>query len=837
MNAYKTPGGAIAAIEIDSSRLLAQAYRKYDPADPAVQARKDAYLHTFVDDICAWGQRKSPQGGIGLMVMRDAFAETGAARVRRIARELHELYGADNPPSAQISDAEIIGTFRLEQYCPKGKQLVPWEKNICASIRKSYDSFCPEHVLTQQRLLFSIERCEKEIAVCEKELAAGTATQNEMDGLQEERAALKKRLEACKNWHEPQYVTKMATANNAEKKFFEERLCAGMENAFCSFAGYLGRGREYDANDRHGRYLWRDTNHLGSLTACYADLDCYRKGFAVPEQVAEYYLAEIDGKALPKCSAVVVSGQGAYVVWFFGLTDVRESETLEARHKAAELRIVALLEGLGADSASTDAARVLRIPGSVHHKEGRSPRPVYVYAAAPGEAGRCWAYPDAFAFFAALEQKTGSPLLELPTEEDFVQKPVAPEKGKAHQSAPATGTEVGEEAAEPADAAEKLNAVQQPPKTTARPKEKRLPQWVKVCEPELLPGPPAVLAPLCVPDEMPPEFSWLFDARVYRYTPGRSAFFFSDNAAHDMALLLLYFTPQVDYCSRNLAFFWLSAFLLAGHADDKEEVWQAVCCVRSRMEEPITMKELQHVYDSAQRRQNKIHPNRLIAALKIAPRTQPYLWGILYEAERERRVKLRRQGYEARRAPRSTRANEERKKRTAQKDEADIDKWWRAMADFCDEESGCTEREIAVRRGISKGTVGRLRLALSDYLDVTQTYEKTHRTPGGTLMVQDSDGVIESYEIFELPDAYAALRDKTIAAAAERTKLAPWKLRAALDAFETQDERLEAAEKQLQAELDAMAQAGIDTRKITQARPRMWIVRPDGTTEPYYDTG
>mgnify|MGYP003588753144 CR=1 FL=1 len=171
MNAYKTPGGAIAAIEIDSSRLLAQAYRKYDPADPAVQARKDAYLHTFVDDICAWGQRKSPQGGIGLMVMRDAFAETGAARVRRIARELHDLYGADNPPSAQISDAEIIGTFRLEQYCPKGKQLVPWEKNICASIRKSYDSFCPEHVLKQQRLLFSIELCEKEIAVCEKELA------------------------------------------------------------------------------------------------------------------------------------------------------------------------------------------------------------------------------------------------------------------------------------------------------------------------------------------------------------------------------------------------------------------------------------------------------------------------------------------------------------------------------------------------------------------------------------------------------------------------------------------------------------------------------------------
>ena len=104
-------------------------------------------------------------------------------------------------------------------------------------------------------------------------------------------------------------------------------------------------------------------------------------------------------------------------------------------------------------------------------------------------------------------------------------------------------------------------------------------------------------------------------------------------------------------------------------------------------------------------------------------------------------------------------------------------------------------------------------------------------------MVQDSDGGIESYEIFELPDAYAALRDKTIAAAAERTKLAPWKLRAALDAFETQDERLEAAEKQLQAELDAMAQAGKDTREITQARPRMWIVRPDGTTEPYDDAG
>ena len=106
------------------------------------------------------------------------------------------------------------------------------------------------------------------------------------------------------------------------------------------------------------------------LTCLYADLDVYRQAdlVAVPPAVlADMILRRIDMLGLPAPSFLIDSGRGYYALW---LIEPLPGQAV-LRWQAAQRCLVGLLAPLGADPACCDAARVLRIPGTVNPRSGR----------------------------------------------------------------------------------------------------------------------------------------------------------------------------------------------------------------------------------------------------------------------------------------------------------------------------------------------------------------------------------------------------------------------------------------------------------------------------------
>jgi hypothetical protein len=106
------------------------------------------------------------------------------------------------------------------------------------------------------------------------------------------------------------------------------------------------------------------------LTCLYADLDTYRQPefmFLERAEIEEAILGRIDSYGLPVPSVLVDSGRGFYALW---LIEPLSGRALQ-RWQVAQRCLVERLAPLGADPACCDAARVLRIPGTVNGKVGR----------------------------------------------------------------------------------------------------------------------------------------------------------------------------------------------------------------------------------------------------------------------------------------------------------------------------------------------------------------------------------------------------------------------------------------------------------------------------------
>jgi len=140
----------------------------------------------------------------------------------------------------------------------------------------------------------------------------------------------------------------------------------GASNVYQSQNGFYGSRR---LNDK-----------VAALTSCYVDLDTYN----VPglEDVGP---AELLDKAiallpwLPAPTAVIHSGRGYYFDWVFKTP--LSPENLP-RWQWVEDKLIESLAPLGADVAVRDAARVLRVVGTVNSKSGR-PVAGYSQTAAP----------------------------------------------------------------------------------------------------------------------------------------------------------------------------------------------------------------------------------------------------------------------------------------------------------------------------------------------------------------------------------------------------------------------------------------------------------------------
>jgi len=136
--------------------------------------------------------------------------------------------------------------------------------------------------------------------------------------------------------------------------------------------------------------VWRKETQLRYLNACYCDFDCgrpnspdQRKRMSWMDCYAQLH-RRIEKGELLQPSIIAESGRGLYLFWL--LVGSKESDLPVkaffdklAVYKAVNEAIAYRLEELAADFQSVDAARVLRVPGSVHTLAGRRAKYAVLY--------------------------------------------------------------------------------------------------------------------------------------------------------------------------------------------------------------------------------------------------------------------------------------------------------------------------------------------------------------------------------------------------------------------------------------------------------------------------
>ncbi|KAB2956984.1 MAG: hypothetical protein F9K16_14465, partial [Thermoanaerobaculia bacterium] len=113
-------------------------------------------------------------------------------------------------------------------------------------------------------------------------------------------------------------------------------------------------------------------DHLQLLRACYLDLDTYRDPELAglePDELARRVLEVLEAAGIPR-PTIVFTGRGLQLGWRFA------GGILPAalpRWKAVQTALDGLLRAFRPDPAVTlDPVRILRLPGSVNRKSGRT---------------------------------------------------------------------------------------------------------------------------------------------------------------------------------------------------------------------------------------------------------------------------------------------------------------------------------------------------------------------------------------------------------------------------------------------------------------------------------
>jgi hypothetical protein len=136
---------------------------------------------------------------------------------------------------------------------------------------------------------------------------------------------------------------------------------------------------------------YRQTEGLRYLNAAYVDIDVRDEGTDV-ERTVTTLLSMVQAGELPPLSLLVRSGRGVWLLWLLqdtttGGPPLADDAAVRA-YSDLERAIQRRLAHLGADSAATDAARVMRVPGSVHSGTGQR----VTFHPQPDQAGRLPTY-------------------------------------------------------------------------------------------------------------------------------------------------------------------------------------------------------------------------------------------------------------------------------------------------------------------------------------------------------------------------------------------------------------------------------------------------------------
>jgi len=120
----------------------------------------------------------------------------------------------------------------------------------------------------------------------------------------------------------------------------------------------------------------RQTRNVATLTHAWVDLDTYKSAIAdlSIDDVVRAVRDRCTTHELPAPSEILFSGQGFYLKWH--LASIQGPDAVQ-HVRAINRNLCTHFADLGADHVAIDAARVLRLPGSVHGETGELVRVVH----------------------------------------------------------------------------------------------------------------------------------------------------------------------------------------------------------------------------------------------------------------------------------------------------------------------------------------------------------------------------------------------------------------------------------------------------------------------------
>lgn len=131
-----------------------------------------------------------------------------------------------------------------------------------------------------------------------------------------------------------------------------------------------GQANVYIAQSTFDRPIRRHT-YVAHATHAHVDVDAYHVAALAGltrDELARDIRLHCDATGTPQPSAVISSGRGLYLKWYYTTpVDRAEVGSVVASNRALRRR----LEPFGADPKATDATRLLRVTGTQHTKAGR----------------------------------------------------------------------------------------------------------------------------------------------------------------------------------------------------------------------------------------------------------------------------------------------------------------------------------------------------------------------------------------------------------------------------------------------------------------------------------
>ena len=121
--------------------------------------------------------------------------------------------------------------------------------------------------------------------------------------------------------------------------------------------------------------------NLARIGLLFVDLDCYKLDIE-PAFAAGMLEDECEHRGIPAPSVIVHSGRGIYAKW---LLDKPLARAALPRWNAVQAELVRAFEHIGADPGARDAARVLRLVGTVNSKSGTVAHVLRMQAARQGD--------------------------------------------------------------------------------------------------------------------------------------------------------------------------------------------------------------------------------------------------------------------------------------------------------------------------------------------------------------------------------------------------------------------------------------------------------------------